>query len=114
MSSSAGKNDYSTGIPVGFIQTSVRKEETTDDGRPLAILYGPYLSSSSTVGYHKDEYVVEETVYDIEDKEESKEAGLNMALEDGKAIFGDEPQTITYGYYYYGGVKTATPAEAYV
>lgn len=114
LSSSAGKNDYSTGIPVGFIQTSVRKEETTDDGRPLAILYGPYLSSSSTVGYHKDEYVVEETVYDIEDKEESKEAGLNMALEDGKAIFGDEPQTITYGYYYYGGVKKATPAEAYV
>lgn len=114
LTSSDGKVDYSTDIPVGFIETTVRKETSTDSGRQLSILYDPYLTSATTVGKYDEEYVVNVTVYGIKDEEASKEAGIAAAIAEGEGIFGTDIQTITYGYYRNGGVEKANPAEAYI
>ena len=114
ISSSYGSVDYSTGVPVGYIDTSVRREDSTDQGRHLAVLYSAQFNTGTTIGKGDEEYVV--TVVETSEKEQkpSAEAGLSQALALGRGIWGENIQTITFGYYTNAGPENATPAEAYV
>ena len=115
LTSTNGQDDYSTGIPVGFIETTLGRLDKLDiSNRPLAILYDDYFTSDSTLGKGNDKYVVNVRVNGIKDEDASKEAGIDDAIAKGEEIFGSDIKTITYGYYRHGGVEKANPAEAYI
>ena len=115
LSSDVGKTDYSTGLPVGYIPTSIADEYYTDDGWPLALLYEVYFTAETTVGHNNDEYKVIINEDTKEDEDEAIEAGLDLAIEKAEnEIFGPEITTVTFGYYSVNGPDKATPAEAYV
>ena len=113
--SSRGLYDYQTGYPVGFFKTSLGDIfYTTDSGRELAILYEPYFNSGTTIGKNNEDYVVTVVETSQFDLDASKEAGMAAALVAGQGLWGPNFTTTTYGYYKYGGIDNATPAEAYV
>lgn len=115
ISSAQGAYDYSTGHPVGFIKTSLGDVfEVTDGGRQLALLYDPYLNSSSTIGYHNEDYIVTVVESGCFNKSDSIQAGMAVALAYGQAKWGPNFTSITYGYYLNAGPENATPGEAYV
>lgn len=115
ISSAQGAYDYSTGHPVGFIKTSLGDVfVVTDGGRQLALLYDPYLNSSSTIGYHNEDYIVTVVESGCFNKSDSIQAGMAVALAYGQAKWGPNFTSITYGYYLNAGPENATPGEAYV
>lgn len=109
------REDYSTKKHVGYVLVKGKKVDTTDSGRKIALLYGPYLSGEK-VYYKNTDATVDITVYYDDDYTSSRNTGLTKAKEKaaGTIFESGDIESVTYGYYTNSGREKATPAEAYI
>ncbi len=109
LTSAKGKYDFSTGLPVGFLECGFGRTEKTDEGTKLHL----YIGEGEETLYKGIDYREEFTISDIKDKGASIAKADKEAKERADELIG-EGKTISYGYYTVGEVKDAKPIEAWV